>query len=517
MASTTFVDQVTPVVASWLNDVNDTVYEFTQTGAGAVARTAQGKMRDFISAFDFMTDAQISDVQAGTLAQDVTTALQAAIDAGKNVYLPAGNYKITGPLYLDGGPLGCRLAGAGRQRTTITKTTTTVGTGTNTARGATVNDSYAVDAAIILRHANEAFTYFVEISDLGITSHSSNNDYAIYAPRSSGIVLKNLYILYFKYGFLSYDSFLGEFDSVWVDGTGRTSWRGFTLPDDGSGGGTGTTLTFTNCWALRGTGIAWNIIGLTYSSFINCASDNVTGQAYHFETCTGVTVSGCGMEGTTIAAGEYAFAIINSRMHIAGCRGFGLIGNAAACYALMIDSSFVSMQNCRWDDFTTPAGAYNLAIQNGSELFDSGNQFPTNGNSFVSYTSSSRRFITGGTNVLSVVDSNGTFLADLYQQVTVTYSASMTIDSAAGNEFIITATNGTAFTINAPTNPVTGKRLTITLRNSSGGALGAATWNATFKMSAWTNPANGQNRSITFQYNGTNWIQISQTGVDVPN
>lgn len=106
------------------------------------------------------------------------------------------------------------------------------------------------------------------------------------------------------------------------------------------------------------------------------------------------------------------------------------------------------------------------------------------------------------------------------QRAIITYSASMTPNTLQGDWQIITATNGTAFTINAPTNAlnlVDGAQLTITLKNSSGGALGAATWNAVFKMSTWTNPANGQNRSITFRYDSTNWVQVSQTGVDVPN
>jgi hypothetical protein len=103
------------------------------------------------------------------------------------------------------------------------------------------------------------------------------------------------------------------------------------------------------------------------------------------------------------------------------------------------------------------------------------------------------------------------------ERVVLPYSASMTPFPLRGQTQVITATNATAFTINAPTNSVKGIRLSFTLRNTSGGALGAATWNAVFKMSAWTNPGNGQNRSITFEYDGTNWVQVSQTGVDVPN
>jgi hypothetical protein len=110
-----------------------------------------------------------------------------------------------------------------------------------------------------------------------------------------------------------------------------------------------------------------------------------------------------------------------------------------------------------------------------------------------------------------------TYQSAVLQVTTIAYSASMTIDCSTGNEFTISATNGTAFTIVAPTVPSIGQRITITVRNASGGALGAATWNAVFKMSAWTNPANGNSRSIDFRYDGTNWVQISQTGVDVPN
>jgi len=59
--------------------------------------------------------------------------------------------------------------------------------------------------------------------------------------------------------------------------------------------------------------------------------------------------------------------------------------------------------------------------------------------------------------------------------------------------------------------------MTITIRNASGGALGAVTWNAIYGLSAWTQPANTFSRSITFRYNGSLWIQIGQTGVDVAN
>lgn len=103
------------------------------------------------------------------------------------------------------------------------------------------------------------------------------------------------------------------------------------------------------------------------------------------------------------------------------------------------------------------------------------------------------------------------------KRIVITYSASMTAVATQGNLFDITATNATAFAINAPTSPLDGQVITFTIRNASGGALGAVTWNAVFKMSAWTQPADTFSRSISFKYNGTNWVQINQTGVDVPN
>jgi hypothetical protein len=112
------------------------------------------------------------------------------------------------------------------------------------------------------------------------------------------------------------------------------------------------------------------------------------------------------------------------------------------------------------------------------------------------------------------VNQNAVFkpLTDLF---IVAYSASMTIDAATGNFLQITANNGTNFTINAPTNAQTGTAITIQIRATA--ALGVATWNAVFKLAAWTQPANGFSRSITYRYNGSNWVEVSRTTVDVPN
>jgi len=75
---------------------------YQPAGTGAVTTTVQSKLRERISAFDFMTAAQVADVQAGTTTLDVTVPLQAFLDACKNNrgYIPAGVYKTTAALNL---------------------------------------------------------------------------------------------------------------------------------------------------------------------------------------------------------------------------------------------------------------------------------------------------------------------------------------------------------------------------------------------------------------------------------
>lgn len=104
-------------------------------------------------------------------------------------------------------------------------------------------------------------------------------------------------------------------------------------------------------------------------------------------------------------------------------------------------------------------------------------------------------------------------------KATPTYSASITPDAPAGGWQTITVTNGTAFTINAPTNPPAStlfQELTIEIFNNSGGVMGAVTWNAAFKLvgGAFTNPANANKRFVAFKWNGTHWIEQSRAGAD---
>jgi pectate lyase-like protein len=108
---------------------------------------------------------------------------------------------------------------------------------------------------------------------------------------------------------------------------------------------------------------------------------------------------------------------------------------------------------------------------------------------------------------------------------TPTYGASILIDSNTGNntggqrDFKITATNGNVFTIENPSGGFGyGDVIEITVKNTSGGALGVITWGTLYKLAAWTSPATGFNRSIRFRFDPDgNWYEVSRTAVDVPN
>jgi len=104
--------------------------------------------------------------------------------------------------------------------------------------------------------------------------------------------------------------------------------------------------------------------------------------------------------------------------------------------------------------------------------------------------------------------------------VNLPYGPSIPIDASAGNLFRITATNGEAFRISNPQNTgasSVGQRITVMIRNASGGALGAVTWDPQFRLGAWTNPSDNKSRSIDFVYDGATWVEVGRTTTDVPN
>jgi len=256
---------------------------------------------------------------------------------------------------------------------------------------------------------------------------------------------------------------------------------------------TGNTLNILN--TLAGTrGIFLFAVGANISNItvngntgLGCSSRGIS-----CEQSGGFTVSNITINGNTVQGGSAASIPINVGNSVNG----SVTGNTA---------------------LATTVAALNVSASTG--ITYTGNRLSTTGTNAVTTTGACTGSLFDASNLLTGAVSNAATGFTIRQSgiVMVAYSASMTFDAAAGNEFDITATNNTAFTINAPTNPTTDCRITVKIRNTSGGALGAVTWNAVFKMSAWTSPATAFSRSIDFTYDSANWIQVAQTGVDVPN
>jgi hypothetical protein len=113
-------------LASTTGSISADRVEYTEGSAGSIARTLTGKLQESVSVFDFMTPAQIADVQAGTLLYDVDFAIYNALAASDDVFFPEGAYRVTndgtatsGAIQIANGTAGKTLRGAGRGNTVI--------------------------------------------------------------------------------------------------------------------------------------------------------------------------------------------------------------------------------------------------------------------------------------------------------------------------------------------------------------------------------------------------------------
>ena len=229
--------------------------------------------------------------------------------------------------------------------------------------------------------------------------------------------------------------------------------------------------------------------------------DNLTINALHFETVQ-VTLDYSGMislsgsrasiTGLTVTNCTYTTTNIASLVYLGG--------------AAYVAGGQVILQNVmeRGNTVTTAsAGAfYSSSTSSNARLI--GYTLSAFGASFL-----------GGQGTF--LQNNNTFSNVVENIINLTYSPTIATDASQAATFSITATNGTAFTISSPTNNTTGDVITYRIRNNSGGALGTLTWGTAFKLASWTQPATGFSRTITFGYDGTNWIEQTRTTVDVPN
>jgi len=80
-------------IVSIASSIGSTLVGFIQSGIGALLRTVQDKLREqSVTPFDFMTTAQIADVQNNVGSINMTTYIQSALDRTGDVMIPAGTW-----------------------------------------------------------------------------------------------------------------------------------------------------------------------------------------------------------------------------------------------------------------------------------------------------------------------------------------------------------------------------------------------------------------------------------------
>jgi hypothetical protein len=102
---------------------------------------------------------------------------------------------------------------------------------------------------------------------------------------------------------------------------------------------------------------------------------------------------------------------------------------------------------------------------------------------------------------------------------TLVYGVTVNTDLSLGDDFALVVTDGVAFTMALPTKiPVSPdvQHIVYEIVNSSGGAMGAITWNGNFLLAgAFTNPANGKRRTIMFKASGTTLVELCRAAADI--
>lgn len=89
------------------------------------------------------------------------------------------------------------------------------------------------------------------------------------------------------------------------------------------------------------------------------------------------------------------------------------------------------------------------------------------------------------------------------------YGATVTPDLSQGAVQKVTATDGNAFTIAAPKNPTGLATWFLVIVNSSGGALGAVTFDASIIQSGFSAPSTGHRASAEFLLDGQQHVQLT--------
>jgi hypothetical protein len=516
------LDNIKDLAGEFAASSGSSLVGFIQSGTGAVARTLQSKERDIVSVKDF------GAVGDGTT--DDTAAIQSAIDTGYSLYIPSGTYKISATLNLTttsnhgqkiygAGPIN--INGGANSNKTILKPT------------AAVTKLFVIDGTSFANYVQhfEFSDFSVDMTNMtDATTTAAFNQIHAWGGKYKNITVvndgTNKRGLLFNAG--AYTTIVegGQYNRIEATGI--------------SDGDQVTTISFYNVGAES--------YIFNYASSMSLFGGAVQGTTDKFTLfhVTGLTISGVDIEGTGtyLVFGANCNSIFASGNQLTGFAGTLQTGTCYGPYIITdtpYDTStkfYISRGTLRlWNDGVNNGETHFYSGASNATYYVSVGRTTTDLNIVVSGATNDpivgavagdSAIGVGGTAKLWLYGGGGTPVAHissvgltlvaplLYRIAGATYSASIAIDSTIAAHFAINANTTGAFTIQSPSGGTTGQELSIRVRNYSGGALGTITWGALYKLGTWTSPANNYSISITFLYDGYNWVEIARTPIDVP-
>ena len=322
--------------------------------------------------------------------QDDFVPLQAAINAAAaisntqlsaRVLLSAGQYSYTKTLIVQHESGYCpEIVGQGSFKTDLHKTTAALPDGTG---------SHVVDAYLsFINRGAGLYNYKANLRGFRCTSPAGvRHKYGIFAEKISSSQFEDIDIYSVEDGYYTLDAWMMNYKAVRI----HDCYRGFVW----NGGGTSNTLE--NCWVEYVRDTAYDLYGLTYSTFIGCGADHVYDPAdltiskiaYKQSITWCVSFIGCGAEdvrGTIFYGSSAVFNVTGFRMYgikysnaaqkllellgskseFSGCHfahfdGSVTSANKSAITAVSQNSTNnTSFSNCRWEltNLSVPADAY---------------------------------------------------------------------------------------------------------------------------------------------------------------
>jgi hypothetical protein len=288
--------------------------------AGGVQTTVQAKLRESVSVKDFGA--------VGDGVTDDTAAIQAALDSNAAaVYVPAGTYLTSAPLVVNEYTTLYGDNAGGTQGSVIQKT------------GNATTLSHLFDSVIGLEDLGGGqFTYGVTIKSLRLVG-LSGNAYGLKLGLATHGHFEDVTINDVDIGI--------DGTNVWLTNYTNVVCRNATAGSIGFNIATGTSNSFTRCWAKTFDG-GFNLGTLNYSVLNACACDTFTEYAYSGGAA--ITYNGCGAEDCDLAVGGFVWGT--------GARSAVL----NSCQCLSIDTSTSAGQSALFNFIGTNATINNFRL-----------------------------------------------------------------------------------------------------------------------------------------------------------